>query len=255
MLGQREVLLHLEKLARVDQVDRVLLRVDGSVLERQIDLGERERSWACAEGLESSDVARVGGGADLDSLEVVGPQDRALRVGDVAEADLPERQSLELVLLELSQELVADWTVHDAVNVLEAREQVRQVEHVELRHERAEERVPGEPHVEGAETQVLQDARIVAERAAGMHLDLNLAVRALLDGFGEKLRREVMRVARRQGVGHLQRGLRRARQGAAEPRRDGEACKENGALHGWLLPNSRFAATLVCSRLHGHGSP
>jgi hypothetical protein len=88
-----------------------------------------------------------------------------------------------------------------------------------------------------------------------MHLDLNLAVRALLDGFREALRREVMRVARRQGVGHLQRGLRGAGQCAAEPRRDGEACKENGALHWWLLPDSRFATALVCSRLHGHGSP
>jgi len=144
---------------------------------------------------------------------------------------ISQREALELVLLELGEELLPDRAIHHAVDVLEAREEIGQVEHVELRDEGGEERVAGEADVERAEAQVLQDAGIVAERATRVHLDHDLSVRALLDRFGEALSGEVKRVARRQRMRHLERRLRAGRPGAAEGAGDGEACKENRARH------------------------
>ena len=49
--GQHDVLLHLVELLRLDRRQRVLLRVDGAVLQRQVDLGEGDRRRVRAAGL------------------------------------------------------------------------------------------------------------------------------------------------------------------------------------------------------------
>ena len=70
--GEDDVLLHLVELLRVDGGQRILLRIDGAVLQREVHLGERDRRGIGADGAREHHEERRIGHAQLHALHVLG---------------------------------------------------------------------------------------------------------------------------------------------------------------------------------------
>ena len=79
--GQGDVGLHLVELLRLDRGQRVLLRLDRAVLQREIDLGEGDRRGVGAAGLRHGEVGRHVRHAHLHPLHVGALGDLLVRRG------------------------------------------------------------------------------------------------------------------------------------------------------------------------------
>ena len=95
--GEHDVRLHLVELLRQDRRQRVLLRVHGALLQREIDLGEGDRRGVGADRLREHEVQRRRRHAQLHALHVLGLLD-LLVGGHMALAVIGERDDLCLVL-------------------------------------------------------------------------------------------------------------------------------------------------------------
>ena len=265
MAGQRQVLLQLRQLGRGDHRQRVLLAVDGALLQRGGDLRPGHRRGQDADLAEGGDVHRVLGGADLQALGVGGSDHRALAVGEVAEALLAPGQRLEATRREGLQHVLADRAVEHLAGVGEVAHQEGDVEHAGLRHEvqRGAGRQDGE--VDGAELQALDDFALAAERAARELLHLEAAAGAGFERLREGLAARAVVRAGRQRIGHLQRGLGggRGREGEAGSREGGEQRGEPGFAHRYGLRNRGVNSVGACigkgrrndlARISLHGS-
>ena len=226
MPRQRQVLLDLEEFGVQDQRDRVLLAVDRAGLQRGEELGEGHRRRHSAKLAEGQDVGRVRRGADLEPTHVGGGVHGAAAVGQVAPADLPRGDRLEVRALELRAQAVADRTVHDGGGMLAALEQEGQVEHVQLGRQAGEERVAGQADVERTAAHRADRLRVGAERAVREDLDLEAAIGALLDLLAELERRLVPAVDLRVRMREAQ--ARRLGQGRAADHEQADACAGAG---------------------------
>ena len=79
--GQDDVLLHLEELLGFDRGQRVFLRLDGAVLQRQIDFGKGDRRRIGTAGARHGEIGRNIGHTDLQALHVRALGDRLVRRG------------------------------------------------------------------------------------------------------------------------------------------------------------------------------
>ena len=68
--GEDDVLLNLVELLRLDRGQRVFLRIDGAVLEREIDLGKGDRRRVGAARARHGQIGRRIGHADLEALHL-----------------------------------------------------------------------------------------------------------------------------------------------------------------------------------------
>jgi hypothetical protein len=126
--GERDEGVHLLQLGRLDVGERVLLPVHHALLQRDVELAEVDLLRRRAQRLEGVDGGRVGGGADLEAAQVGRRLDRALAVGDVADAVVPPAERDQPDAFELLGELLPDGAVDDPVGGLAGREQERQAE-------------------------------------------------------------------------------------------------------------------------------
>ena len=77
--GHHDRLLHFVEFLGLDRRQRIFLRVDGAVLQREVDLGERDRRRIGAAGLRRRHVGRHVRHADLQALHAGAIGERLLR--------------------------------------------------------------------------------------------------------------------------------------------------------------------------------
>jgi hypothetical protein len=176
--------------------------------------------------------------AHLEALEIVRLLQRLVRA-HLLEAVVPERQALDALGVELVEQLLADRALRDEVGLLEAVEQVGQVEGLEIAQpHRAELAQRRREHLHRAELQRLELLLVLVERAGRVDLDLHAALGVLLGVLLEVLEGLVLRRVRRVHVADLDHDRRhgRLRRGqAAEHQRRGAENALN-RMHGGLSP-------------------
>ena len=188
VVGQREVLLHLVHLLRVEVGDRVLGAVDDAGLQRLVDLGESHhlRQRAQRAHLRLQHLGRLD--AHLQALEVLGHLQRLVGAEGL-EAVVPVGQAADALGLQLGQQRLAGRAGGDLVQVFVAVEDVGQVEDLELAHaDGAELGQRGRQQLHRAELQRLHLLLVLVERGVGVDLDLHLAAGEFARALGEELR-------------------------------------------------------------------
>jgi hypothetical protein len=105
------------------------------LLQRHVQLAERDLLGRRAERLEDVDRDRISGGADLQPVEITGLRDRLVLGGDVADAVVPPAERDDAQVLELARQLLADRPVHDRERLIGVFEQEGQTERRKLRNE------------------------------------------------------------------------------------------------------------------------
>ncbi len=235
VIGERHVLLHLVLLLRVQVGERSFGAVDDACLQRLVDLGKRHRLRHGADRFHDRrvDLRRID--PHLETLHLARRVDRPVRAHD-AEAVVPERESDHPLRLELLQERRAGRPVIDALQRLQVRKHVRQIEHLEFRQPRRPELARHRrQHLHRAELQRVQFLGVLEELAVRIDLDFHAALGPLL---GEPLEFERGLSLRRVGRGDVaelddDRLLRRGSAGRKQPERGGDACDEQ--FHDSLL--------------------
>ncbi len=165
----------------------VLGAVDHTRLQCLVDLGEghhlrqgAERAHLLLEHLGRLD-------AHLLALEVGRRLDRRIQ-REGLEAVVPEDQAADALGLQLGQQLLADRTLGDLVQVVVVVEDEGQVEDLEfLDAERAELGQRRGQRLHGAELQRLHFFLVLVQRRVGIDLDLDLALGQLFRLLGEIL--------------------------------------------------------------------
>ena len=195
--GQRDVGLHLVELLRLDRRQRVLLRLHGAVLQREIDLGEGDRRGVGAAGLRHGEVGRHVRDAHLHALEVGALGDFLVRRG-VAGAVVGDRGDVVArgLLVAVGKPL-EDVALGVGDQVLRIAEDVGVVGDADRRILTGGEARAGDDDVDGAELQPLVDVGLLAELRGREDRDLVAPVGALADLLGRPDRLGV------EGLGHL----------------------------------------------------
>ena len=129
-----------------------------------------------------------------------------LGVGHRAEADLPEGQALEVVLLEQCQGIVADLAIQHLIGRLAVREDVGQIEGAQRRLQAREVGVAGQLDIDGAAAHAGDHLLVTAEHAVAEDVDGDLAIRAFLDQLGEAFGRLLLGIGGRGRVRQLEHG-------------------------------------------------
>ncbi len=194
---QHDVALHLVELLRHDRRQRVLLPVDGALLQREIDFGEGDRRRVGTHGLGEHEEQRCRRHAQLHALHVLGLLD--LLVGrDVALPVVGERDHLvpRLVLVALGN-VAEELALAIGLPVVEVAQHEGRVGDGDRLVNGPGEGGARVDDIDRAEAQALVDLVLVAELRGRENLDLVLAVRALLDFLGRPERLGVI------GLGHL----------------------------------------------------
>ena len=126
--------LHLVKLSRHDDGQRVFLAVHGALLQSGKHFRESHGGGHNAQAFVGGNVHRVFHGAHLQAFEVFRRIDIALGVGHVANAVFSPGQRLETLGFKLGQHFLADRAVEHGACVCFVTEQERHVEDLGLGH-------------------------------------------------------------------------------------------------------------------------
>ena len=233
--GQRDVGLHLVELLRLDGGQRVLLRLDRAVLQREVDLGEGDRRGVGAAGLRHGEVGRHVGDAHLHALEVGALGDFLVRRG-VAGAVVGDRGDVVARgLLVAVGEPLEDVALGVGEQVVGVAEDVGIVGDADRRVLAGGEARAGDDDVDGAELQALVDVGLLAELRGREDGDLVAAVGALADLLGRPDRLGVERLGHLVDVRPVELGLRRGGRGEHRQRR--KVAKAKGSFqHPDILP-------------------
>ena len=240
--GEDDVLLDLVELLGLDRGERVLLRLDRAVLERQVDFGEGDRGGVGAAGARHGEIGRHVGHAHLQALHVRAALDRLVRRGlpgaVVGDGDdvvaglvlVALRQLLEDVALGVGQEMVR---VAEGVGI---------VGDADRREAARGEARARDDDVDAAKGQALVEVRLLAELRGRIDVDVVAAVGPLLDllrrpdQFGvERLGRLVDVRPFELGLGCGRAGRRPESQGRDEREGQGRYGSVHRCLHWWTL--------------------
>ena len=209
VLGERQVLQGgLVVLLGDRREDRRLGGVHDAVLQRREDFRAGDRRGRGAQQFHRVDVQVRLRDADLDAVEVGGHVDGPRRGHHRPEPELAEGQALQFDVLQQRQEVLADGAVEGGEDVVAVIEEVRQVQHAELRDERFHD--PREHHgdVHRTDLRALHELALAAQLAAGEHLDGEATARALLHDLLELHRRDIGEPIGRTRMADVQRQLR-----------------------------------------------
>ena len=205
--------LHLVELLRHDRRERILLPVDGALLEREINLGEGDRRGIRADRLGEHQEQRRWRHAQLHALHVFRLVYRLVR-RDVALAVIGERDDLVLGLVLVAFRDVAKQRARAISHeVIEVAQHVWRVGDRYRLVDRASKRDTGVDHVHGAEAEAFVDLVLVAELRGRKHLDLVAAAGALLDFLRGPQRFRMIRLRDLVDVRPFQFGLSRCGRG------------------------------------------
>ena len=234
-----QMLLHFVELIEVDHRDRVLLAVHDFLRQRQVELRKCNRLNDCAKRLQRGLDLQFRRRAQFQAFDVIGRIDRAYAVGDVAEAVFPVAQQDETLCLRERREPVHRRTVKHAKGVLRAVENEGQHDGGERNVVFVELALRGQPHVDGAELDLLRLLRRTAKHIIGEDVDLDRAAGARVDAacklLGGNVRRVILLGKMCKPQGHRRGPGRRVwfrqRQG-----RSSDACPEESPTVHDILP-------------------
>src|SRR6266702_4498358 len=226
VVGEGHVLLHLVHPLRVEVRRWILDATHAPGLQRLVDLREghdlRDGSHRAHLRVEHP----RGLDAQLLTLEVGGRPQRLVGAHHL-EAVVPVREALDALGLELVEQLLADGSLRDLVQLLVAVEDEREVEELELLHaQRGELGERGREHLDRAELQRLQLLLVLVELAVRIDLDPDPALGGLLRELLEAERGLALRRLGRHHVTELDhdgRSFGQRCQGQDQRRSDAEA--------------------------------
>ncbi len=215
------------------EIDVVRLRaVDDSLFQRRVELAERHRRRLRAQGVEGVDQDRGRNDPDLETLEVVGGDDRSLRIPRVAPAGEPVTQHEDVeFLFDPVGDALADRSVEHAVEVVEVPEDEGEVEDLGLRDEGGDA-AAGARGRGGERAQLDHEGRLLlgAELLVLEDLHRHGAAGPFLENPAELLESGLERVSGRPVVGDLEHGDAVAAAAAGEQGEGAE--RERGGAKG-----------------------
>ena len=129
--GQDQVGADLVEALGLDHGQRILLSLDGALLQRGKDLRQRHGGGLCTQSLESGHGHSGLGGAD-DQIVAVGNAGDLLGGGDVAGTTGEVAQALHAAGLHQALELLTDFTGQNLLHLLVALDQVRHADHAQI---------------------------------------------------------------------------------------------------------------------------
>ncbi len=227
MAREGDVLGDLVHLERDDVGEGAVAAVDGALVERRRDFGERHRLAALAELLGELDVQRDVRHAHAQALEVLDAFHFLLGI-EVAE---PEREGVHHDQARFFGEALVDQlerlAVHRAVRMIEAVIEHRGLEHGHRREERRGLRARG-AHLDDALARLRDVGVFLAELAVGEHAHVVLAVRAFHDVLGKQAHADGFRLAFGFHAGDLDHdlALRLCNAGQGDAAHHGCQCRE-----------------------------
>ena len=216
MLRNGEVFLGFEEVERDDDIERVFLSVDRSLLQRRQRLGPGHRNRVGAERLEGVDIDGVLHQTDLEPFHVFGRFDGAFAVGQVAESALSVGESLAPELLHARQQLFADLAVEDLVGLLRRREEEGKIEHAEFGQEVDDRTACDDSRIHDAHPHAFKKLALVPKGRVGENLDLDFALAPRFHEFLELQRARMERVLLVHDMRKLDRGRRHRRKGKTQ---------------------------------------
>src|SRR5690606_27383963 len=134
------------------------------------------------------------------TLDVVWSGYRATAVGQVAPADVPRCDCLQVGPFELGTQGVANRAIDDARDVCAVLEQERKIEDVKLRCHSREERVAGHAEINRTTTYSADELLVRAQCSVRECLDLKLAISFRLHALCKNERRFLKAVRSRMGM-------------------------------------------------------
>ena len=129
--GQDQVGADLVEALGLDHGQRVLLCLDGALLQRGEDLRQCHGGGLCTQSLEGGHGHSGLGGAD-DQIVAVGNTGDLLGGGDVAGTTGEVAQALHAAGLHQALELLTDFTGQNLLHLLVALDQVRHADHAQI---------------------------------------------------------------------------------------------------------------------------
>ena len=206
MLGLVDEFLDLVEIRRIDQRQRVFLRVDGAILKRGEDFAEGHRRRCRAKRFPGLDEKRHVRHPQLQPAQIVRRHDLLVRgqvartTGEIGDgADLGTGNDLGL-------DLLADLARGDLVHLFQ---RVIGVRHGQQRRHRRPvlQAFAGDGHVGGAKLHAVDQVDFLAKRLVGENLHLDPALGQAGDILGEFQRGLVPAVFLVREVAELQRDL------------------------------------------------
>ncbi|MND98304.1 hypothetical protein D3C80_906500 [compost metagenome] len=204
MAGQGVVLGALEVVV-LKQGGRVVLgAIDHAGLQGAEDFPGVHGDAVAAHGVHHVDEQRVALYANLHAFEVFQAAHRLFGV-DAARAAVHPGQGhqVEVGVGDLVEDLLADLAIDDLAHVLMVAEHERHVEHVHIRHYRADDPQADAGHLHGADLSLFDHFLFRSQHAAGEHLEGNVAIAGLFQLFTHVLLGDHGRVAGRVDFGEL----------------------------------------------------
>ena len=132
MSGQDQVGADLVEALGLDHGQRVLLSLDGALLQRGKDLRQCHGGGFCTQSLEGGH-GHSGLGSTDDQIVAVGNAGDLLGGGDVAGTTGEVAQALHAAGLHQALELLTDFTGQNLLHLLIALDQVRHADHAQIR--------------------------------------------------------------------------------------------------------------------------
>ena len=132
MVRDGKIFLDIREVVGVDVGNRVLLAVECTLLQRQVQFGKcqrRRRSAQCCKDGNGHGVFRC---TDLEALQIIGCVDGSLAVGDLTKAVLPVSELDHVAVGKIRDEFITDLTVKDFVNTVIVFEKERKAQRVDL---------------------------------------------------------------------------------------------------------------------------
>ncbi len=200
--------MYFIELLGLDGGQRVLLRIDGAVLQREVDLGKGNWGGVGTTGLGHGGVGGCVGHADFQPLHLVTILE-GLVAGGVAHAVVGEGCDLVAVggfFVTLSQ-LLEDVALGVLQHVVGIAEGERVVVHRQAGEGARGKRRTGQDDVHGAELEALVDVAFLAQAGGRKHLDFVAAIGALLEFLTRPDRPFVVGLGRFVHVGPFELGL------------------------------------------------
>ena len=174
--GQDQVGADLVEALGLDHGQRVLLCLDGALLQRGKDLRQCHGGGLCTQSLEGGHSHSGLGGAD-DQIVAVGNAGDLLGGGDVAGTTGEVAQALHAAGLHQALELLTDFTGQNLFHLLVALDQIRHADHAQIGlvglHGLAGK---GDVHRAAVGQDALDHIDLGAQLAVGEHVHFNGAV-------------------------------------------------------------------------------
>ena len=132
MVGDGKIFLDISEVVGVDVGNRVLLAVECTLLQREVQFGESQRRRRSTQCLKDRNGHGVFRSTDLKTLQIIRRVDGLLAVGDLAQTILPISKLDHVAVCKICDEFFTDLAVKYLVNTFIVFEKERKAQRVDL---------------------------------------------------------------------------------------------------------------------------